>query len=93
MSELQHELRKLSPEDAGRISRLLKLSAMDASVLIGEELREAREAAGLSAGQAAKLLDIHRDTLLLMESDAAFVMPVTAAKMNKVYGLDDGRAL
>lgn len=37
---------------------------------VGERLRQAREAAGLSQGQVARILDMHRPTVSEIESEA-----------------------
>jgi transcriptional regulator with XRE-family HTH domain len=52
---------------------------------IGERLREAREAAGLSQGQVAKLLGLHRPAITDIESTARKVSAGELAQFAEVY--------
>lgn len=52
---------------------------------LGERLRQAREAAGLSQGQVAKLLNMHRPTITEMESEGRKVTAGELARFAELY--------
>ena len=52
---------------------------------LGERLRKARVAAGLSQGQVAKLLKMHRPTITDMESESRKVTAGELARFAEVY--------
>ena len=52
---------------------------------LGERLRQAREAAGLSQGQVAKLLKMHRPTITEMESEGRKVTAGELARFAELY--------
>lgn len=56
--------------------------------LIASRLRTARENSGLSQGQAAKLLGIHRPTLSEMEAGRRKVAAEEIAVLAELYGVD-----
>lgn len=75
----------LSDADKGRVSRLLTLLDKSSAVMDARELRQAREVAGLSVAQAAKLLGVSRLDVELMENNGN---PCTGtATIDAVYGL------
>lgn len=82
----------LSDEDKAKLSRLMRLIAKSSSTMDAAELREAREAAGLSLSQAAKLIGVHPGTLEWWEQSKELdgLSPHWATKVDEVYGL--GRA-
>lgn len=51
---------------------------------IGDRLRKAREAAGLSQGQVAKLMDLHRPTITEIENETR---KVTAGELTQFADL------
>jgi transcriptional regulator with XRE-family HTH domain len=55
--------------------------------LIASRLRLAREMAGLTQGQAAKLLGIHRPTLSEMEAGRRKVAAEEVSNLAKMYGV------
>lgn len=55
---------------------------------IGHRLREAREFAGLSQAQAAKLMDMHRPTVSEIEAGRRKVSADEVAKFAKLYRVD-----
>ncbi len=88
---LDRELSKLDPADAAKIKRGRELSARSSATMTGSELREARENAGLSLGQAAKLLGIVRGDLVKLESSVGLdwirLNQNVEFVFNRVYGL------
>ena len=54
---------------------------------IAERLRMAREAAGLSQGQAAKLMDMHRPTVSEIEAGRRRLAADELARFAEVYGI------
>jgi transcriptional regulator with XRE-family HTH domain len=52
---------------------------------IGERLREARKLAGLSQGQVAKILDLHRPSVSEMEAGNRRVSAVELARLSEIY--------
>ncbi len=59
---------------------------MSASTLAGR-LRSAREMAGLSQGQAAKMMSMHRPTISEIEADRRKVSAEEVQKFSGVYGV------
>lgn len=58
---------------------------------IGERLRQARESAGLSQGQAAKLLGLHRPSISEMEAGRRKVSADELLQLARIYGADISR--
>lgn len=54
---------------------------------IAARLRMAREAAGLSQGQAAKLMDMHRPTVSEIEAGRRRLAADELAKFAEIYGI------
>jgi transcriptional regulator with XRE-family HTH domain len=54
---------------------------------LAERLREAREAAGLSQGQVAKKLDLHRPTVTEMEAGRRKVTAEELEQLAGIYGV------
>jgi transcriptional regulator with XRE-family HTH domain len=54
---------------------------------VAELLRKAREQAGLSQGQAAKLMDLHRPTISEIEAGRRRVSAEELAAFAKLYGV------
>ena len=52
---------------------------------LGERLRQARDAAGLSQGQVARLLKMHRPTITDMESGSRKVTAGELARFSELY--------
>jgi len=52
---------------------------------LGERLRQAREAAGLSQGQVAKLLNLHRPTISEIESETRKVTAGELTRFAELY--------
>lgn len=52
---------------------------------LGERLRQAREAAGLSQGQVAKMLQLHRPTITEIESENRKVSAGELAQLADLY--------
>jgi transcriptional regulator with XRE-family HTH domain len=52
---------------------------------IGERLRQAREAAGLSQAQAAKLMDLHRPSITEIESEGRKVSAGELKQFAELY--------
>lgn len=90
---LESELQKLTPEDAAKVRRLLEFTSRSSLGMNGEELRLAREAAGLSRMQAANLISeggvlCYIETLESIESlQTHSLTPKAAYIVDKVYGL------
>jgi DNA-binding transcriptional regulator YiaG len=96
---LQDQLYKLSGVDRRKIDELFNLLSMDAADMTSAQLRAAREAAGLSLVQAAKLIGMYDTTLRCFEQDQELLtdmkeMPADRTRMaemfrgmNRVYGL------
>lgn len=55
---------------------------------IGKRLRDARELAGLSQGQAAKLLDMHRPTISEIEAGRRKVSADELSRFASLYRID-----
>jgi DNA-binding transcriptional regulator YiaG len=81
------ELSKLKPEDRERVRSLLRLIAMPASRMTSQELKQAREAAGLSVPQAAKILRCSQKDLRGIEGGFWRPHDAMAERMNVTYGL------
>lgn len=86
----------LAAADRAKLDRLLWLTQQDAHDLAGDDLAEAREAAGLSRGQAARTLEIPRDDLLRLELGFTHHLAEPPerrllCRMNDVYGLAQNR--
>jgi transcriptional regulator with XRE-family HTH domain len=56
--------------------------------LIAERFRLARERAGLSQGQAAKLMDIHRPTISEIEAGRRRVVAEELARFAELFGVN-----
>jgi len=56
---------------------------------IGQRLRWAREQAGLSQGQIAKMLDYHRPTISQIEAGQRNVRPDELARFAKIYDVKE----
>jgi len=61
---------------------------MSNKVEIASRLREARELSGLSQGQAAKRLGLHRPTISEIEAGRRNVRPDELVEFSKLYGVD-----
>ena len=55
--------------------------------LIGARLREAREIAGLTQGQVAKMLDLHRPSISEAEAGRRRVSAEELAQLSEIYGV------
>lgn len=77
----------LSDEDKGKLTRFLRMVARDAVELSGDELAVARVTAGLSKGQAARLLGMDKRFIEELESGQAKVDAILGKRLNAVYGL------
>jgi transcriptional regulator with XRE-family HTH domain len=64
------------------------MSKEDIKAVIGARLRAAREAAGLSQGQAAKELKLHRPTISEIEAGRRSVTADELAKFARLYGVE-----
>jgi hypothetical protein len=79
----------LTHEDKAKVTRLIRLIAKPASRMESFELQLAREAAGLTVRQAAKLLKLKVTALLDIEAggwEAGTESELTAA-MDELYGI------
>lgn len=56
---------------------------------IGQRLRLAREQAGLSQGQVARILAYHRPTISQIESGKRIVRPDEIERFSEIYGVKD----
>ncbi|MEX0803599.1 MAG: helix-turn-helix transcriptional regulator [Candidatus Binatia bacterium] len=56
---------------------------------IGERLRWAREQAGLSQGQVARILDYHRPTISQIEAGKRIVRPDEIGRFAEIYGVKE----
>ena len=56
---------------------------------VGKRLRWAREQAGLSQGQVAKMLDYHRPTISQIEAGERQVRPEEIVKFSTIYGIKE----
>ena len=63
-------------------------SQEDARTAIGRRLALARQQAGLSQGQVAKLLGVHRPTISEMESGRRRVAADELAQLASIYSVD-----
>lgn len=81
---------RLADRDKGTLTRMLRLMQRRAVELSGEELAEVRLNAGLSRGQASKLLRISREDLLMIETCPGDVKldPLLGRRMDAIYGID-----
>lgn len=57
---------------------------------IGQRLRWAREQAGLSQGQVARMLDYHRPTISQIEAGQRVVRPDEVARFADIYDVQEG---
>lgn len=64
------------------------MSKEDLKAAIAARLRAAREAAGLSQGQAAKKLDLHRPTVSEIEAGRRSVSAEELAAFARLYGVE-----
>src|SRR5438105_800067 len=62
---------------------------MNSSETVGQRLRWAREQAGLSQGQVAKMLDYHRPTISQIEADQRKVRPDEIVGLANMYGVEE----
>lgn len=67
----------------------MKQEESTASEAIGKRLRWAREQAGLSQGQIAKMLDYHRPTISQIENGDRNVKPAEIAKFAEIYDVKE----
>ncbi len=80
---------RLAEADKQRILRLLQLLEKSSTSMEPWELRAAREASGLSRGQAAMLLGVTAATIFAWERDGVMGMPAAVTRsIDRVYGLD-----
>ena len=56
---------------------------------VGERLRWAREQAGLTQGQVAKMFQYHRPTISQIEAGQRVVRPDEIARFAKIYGVKE----
>lgn len=61
---------------------------MSGKVEVASRLREARELAGLSQGQAAKRLGLHRPTISEIEAGRRNVRSEELVEFSKLYGVE-----
>lgn len=61
--------------------------------LIGQRLREARQLAGLSQGQVAKIMDMHRPTVSEIEAGNRRVSADEIARFADIYDVSTGYLL
>lgn len=54
---------------------------------VAERLRQAREAAGLSQGQAARKMNLHRPTVTEIEAGRRKVTAAELAELSSIYGV------
>lgn len=54
---------------------------------VAERLRQAREAAGLSQGQAARRMNLHRPTVTEIEAGRRKVTAAELAELSSIYGV------
>jgi len=57
--------------------------------VIGQRLRWAREQAGLSQGQVARMLDYHRPTISQIEAGQRIVRPDEVARFAEIYDVKE----
>jgi transcriptional regulator with XRE-family HTH domain len=65
----------------------MKVKIHDQRAQIASRLRAAREAAGLSQGQVAKLMDFHRPTISEIEAGRRRVSAEEVTKLAEIYGV------
>jgi len=65
----------------------MKVTTHDQRAQIASRLRAAREAAGLSQGQVAKLMGFHRPTISEMEAGRRRVSAEEITKLAEIYGV------
>lgn len=65
-----------------------EMSKEEIKAVIAARLRAAREAAGLSQGQAAKKLDYHRPTISEIEAGRRSVSAEELAEFARLYGVE-----
>lgn len=89
------ERSKLDAGDKARVVALLQLLTKSSADMTAFELNAARIAAGLSPGQAVRLLELKREELLDMEAggwDGSDKDDPLVKAFDRVYGLDpEGR--
>lgn len=56
---------------------------------VGQRLRLAREQSGLSQGQVAKMLEMHRPTVSQIEAGQRVVRPEEIARLAEIYGVKE----
>lgn len=56
---------------------------------VGQRLRWAREQAGLSQGQVARMLDLHRPTISQIESGQRTIRPDEITRLAEIYGVKE----
>jgi transcriptional regulator with XRE-family HTH domain len=61
---------------------------MSTKIEIATRLRDSRELAGLSQGQAAKKLGLHRPTISEIEAGRRNVRPEELVEFSKLYGVE-----
>lgn len=71
----------------------MKVTIHDQRAQIASRLRTAREAAGLSQGQVAKLMGFHRPTISEMEAGRRRVSAEEITKLAEIYGVSVGWAM
>lgn len=64
------------------------MSASERTSEMGSRLRLAREQAGLSQGQVAQLMQLHRPSISEMEAGRRKVSAEELAKLAEIYGVD-----
>ena len=79
----------MSARDKESLIRMLQLHKCHAAYLSGPELKEVRENAGLSRGQAAELLGITRDDLDIIEKNPSYMRLFLCLPlhMDQIYGI------
>lgn len=65
-------------------------AADSSSESVGQRLRLAREQAGLSQGQVARILNLHRPTVSQMESGQRAVKPAEVVQLAELYKVKQG---
>jgi len=66
----------------------MTLEPKEQKQLIAERLRTAREAAGLSQGQTAKIMNLHRPTISEIEAGRRRVSSDELTKFAEIYAVD-----
>jgi hypothetical protein len=89
------ERSRLTPADKARLGRLLGVISKSSGCMDGCELRLARVAAGLTYGQAARLVKLHVSELIDMEEGGWVGGPADAPLViafDQAYGLAPAKA-